>query len=407
MRLAALTVLLIGNILAFQVHAEEISTQPLTRADCGRAGRTWNDTAKVCAAARGLEAFVEALFAKRAMSEVAGNQPLTRHDCDSSEMTWNDAANVCGVAAQAAEAMSEPQDAHPQDAQPMPTPEVADAVGQPLTRHDCDSSGMTWNDAANVCGVAAQAAEAMSEPHDAQPQDAQPMPTPEVADAVGQPLTRHDCDSSGMTWNDAANVCGTASHAAKEIPEAQEPVTETASEATSPVETTVLMHIDKASQKMTVLLDGVQQYEWPVSTGLRGYTTPSGTYTASSMNKIWYSRQWDDAPMPHAVFFTKDGHAIHATNETKRLGKPASHGCVRLSPENAALLYALVEKTGLENTHVVLVGNTPGGEGKVANKTRAKSSYRRASRPQYKNNYADSVPQRRTRRGIFRRLFGG
>ena len=104
MRLAALTVLLIGNVLASQVHAEEISTQPLTRADCGRAGMTWNDTAKVCSAAQGLEAFVEALFAQRAMSEVAGNQPLTRQDCDSGGMTWNDAANVCGVAAQAAEA---------------------------------------------------------------------------------------------------------------------------------------------------------------------------------------------------------------------------------------------------------------------------------------------------------------
>ena len=75
--------------------------------------------------------------------------------------------------------------------------------------------------------------------------------------------------------------------------------------------------------------------------------------------------------MPHAVFFTRDGHAIHGTLEVKRLGKPASHGCVRLSPENAATLYALVEKTGVENTQVVLAGSTPGGEGKVANKTRA------------------------------------
>ena len=66
------------------------------------------------------------------------------------------------------------------------------------------------------------------------------------------------------------------------------------------------------------------------------------------MNKIWYSRQWDNAPMPHAVFFTRDGHAIHGTLEEKRLGKPASHGCVRLSPKNAATLYALVEKTGCE-----------------------------------------------------------
>ena len=95
------------------------------------------------------------------------------------------------------------------------------------------------------------------------------------------------------------------------------------------------------------------------------------------MNKIWYSRQWDNAPMPHAVFFTKDGHAIHGTLDLKRLGKPASHGCVRLSPENAATLFALVEKTGMKNTQVVLAGSTPGGEGKVASKTRAKSSYRR------------------------------
>ena len=82
------------------------------------------------------------------------------------------------------------------------------------------------------------------------------------------------------------------------------------------------------------------------------------------MNKIWYSRQWDNAPMPHAVFFTRDGHAIHGTLEVKRLGKPASHGCVRLSPKNAATLYALVEKTGLKNTQVVLAGSTPGGKEK-------------------------------------------
>ena len=113
-------------------------------------------------------------------------------------------------------------------------------------------------------------------------------------------------------------------------------------------------------------MDGVQRYHWPVSTGAPGYSTPSGTYTASSMNEIWYSKQWDNAPMPHAVFFTKEGHAIHGTNEVRRLGKPASHGCVRLSPQNAATLYALVEENGLENTQVVLVGLTPGGEGKVA-----------------------------------------
>jgi L,D-transpeptidase catalytic domain len=106
--------------------------------------------------------------------------------------------------------------------------------------------------------------------------------------------------------------------------------------------------------------------------------------------------------MPHAVFFTKDGHAIHGTLEVKRLGKPASHGCVRLSPENAATLFALVERTGVENAQVVLAGSTPGGEGKVANKTRAKSS-----RSRYEDYYANSFPERRKRGGFFRRLFGG
>jgi lipoprotein-anchoring transpeptidase ErfK/SrfK len=221
----------------------------------------------------------------------------------------------------------------------MPTPEVADRVGQPLTRHDCYSGGMTWDDTANVCGAAAQAAEAMAEPQDAQPQDAQPMPTPEVADTVGQPLTRPDCDRAGMTWNDTANVCRPKSELSASPPESKE---------ANPVASTILISIDKAIQKMTVFLDGEQRYEWPVSTGLPGYTTPSGTYTASSMNEIWYSKQWDNAPMPHAVFFTKDGHAIHGSYEIKRLGKPASHGCVRISPQNAATLYALVEKIGLK-----------------------------------------------------------
>jgi lipoprotein-anchoring transpeptidase ErfK/SrfK len=125
---------------------------------------------------------------------------------------------------------------------------------------------------------------------------------------------------------------------------------------------TILVNIDKSIQEMTVFVDGVEQYTWPVSTGMRGYSTPSGSYTASSMNEIWYSKQWDNAPMPHAIFFTKKGHAIHGTLETKKLGKPASHGCVRISPENAAALYALVEQNGLENTQVVLTGDTPGGE---------------------------------------------
>jgi hypothetical protein len=128
----------------------------------------------------------------------------------------------------------------------------------------------------------------------------------------------------------------------------------------------ILVDIDKTNQQMTVSLDNVEKYRWPVSTGKAGYSTPSGTYTATSMNEIWYSKQYDNAPMPHAVFFMRDGHAIHGTYEVKNLGKPVSHGCVRISPENAAILYGLVQASGLENTKVVLTGSSPEGEYKVA-----------------------------------------
>jgi lipoprotein-anchoring transpeptidase ErfK/SrfK len=128
----------------------------------------------------------------------------------------------------------------------------------------------------------------------------------------------------------------------------------------------ILITIDKAKQNMTVSIDGVQQYEWPVSTGRAEYSTPSGTYTPTSMNEVWFSQEWDNAPMPHSIFFMKDGHAIHGSYEVKTLGKPVSHGCVRISPQNAATLYALVRKNGLENTQVVLTGVTPGGESNVA-----------------------------------------
>jgi lipoprotein-anchoring transpeptidase ErfK/SrfK len=138
----------------------------------------------------------------------------------------------------------------------------------------------------------------------------------------------------------------------------------------------ILVNIDKTNQQMTVFLDGVERYRWPVSTGRAGYSTPSGTFTATSMNEIWYSKEWDNAPMPHSIFFMKDGHAIHGSYDVANLGKPVSHGCVRISPENAAILYELVQENGLENTKVVLTGSSPDGRYNVA---RSQKSPRRHS----------------------------
>jgi hypothetical protein len=118
----------------------------------------------------------------------------------------------------------------------------------------------------------------------------------------------------------------------------------------------VLVTINKSTQKMIVQLDGERQFVWPVSTGAPGYDTPSGTYRPFRMEVDHFSEEWDDAPMPHSIFFTPEGHAIHGSPHTKRLGTRASHGCVRLAPDNAAKLYAMVEKAGLSHTTVIVKG---------------------------------------------------
>src|SRR5256885_3927203 len=107
----------------------------------------------------------------------------------------------------------------------------------------------------------------------------------------------------------------------------------------------VQVTIDKSIQQMTVEVDGRPLYHWPVSTGKGAqYDTPNGKFKAFRMERDHFSKEWDDAPMPHSIFFTPKGHAIHGSFDVKRLGTPASHGCVRLAPANAEKLYALVEK---------------------------------------------------------------
>ena len=124
----------------------------------------------------------------------------------------------------------------------------------------------------------------------------------------------------------------------------------------------ILVVIDKTSQRMSVTVDGAQRYVWPVSTGRPGYSTPSGSFTPFRMEADHFSQEWDDAPMPYSIFFTRQGHAIHGSYHGG-LGEPRSHGCVRISPSNAAILYALVQQEGLGRTKVVLTGTEPGGGG--------------------------------------------
>jgi hypothetical protein len=120
----------------------------------------------------------------------------------------------------------------------------------------------------------------------------------------------------------------------------------------------VAITIDKNAQMMTVAVDGVERYHWPVSTGIPSRETPNGSFRTFRMEEDHYSKEFDDAPMPHSIFFTKIGHAIHGTDSEGKLGMPASHGCVRLSKANASTLYALVQQQGVLNATVTLTGSS-------------------------------------------------
>ena len=132
--------------------------------------------------------------------------------------------------------------------------------------------------------------------------------------------------------------------------------------------------VNKVSQKMTVSVNGDKEYVWPVSTGARGYDTPTGTFRPFRLEKEHFSKEWDDAPMPHSIFFTGAGHAIHGSYHVKSLGRRASHGCVRLAPENATKLFALVQKAGLKNTRITIKGGLFDGAFSDAGSNKSKRS---------------------------------
>ncbi|KQT57560.1 MULTISPECIES: L,D-transpeptidase [unclassified Aureimonas] len=111
--------------------------------------------------------------------------------------------------------------------------------------------------------------------------------------------------------------------------------------------------VNISTQTMTVSYSGRVVERWKVSTAGRGYSTPTGAYSPTRMHKMWYSKKYDNSPMPYSIFF-RGGYAIHGTGSIKRLGTPASHGCVRLHPSNAAKLFALVKQAGEENTRIVI-----------------------------------------------------
>jgi len=159
----------------------------------------------------------------------------------------------------------------------------------------------------------------------------------------------------------------------------------------------VVAHIDQTTQRMTVTVDGRHYGTWKVSTARRGYRTPNGTFRPKVLKRMHYSRKYDNAPMPYSVFFL-GGYAIHGTNAVSRLGRPASHGCIRLHPRHAAELFSLIRRYGKRNTVIRITGSpryyTP-------RRTYKRKTYKKRRVYRQRVNLSRAGEQRRERRFRF------
>ncbi|MGN6569897.1 MAG: L,D-transpeptidase [Pseudolabrys sp.] len=116
----------------------------------------------------------------------------------------------------------------------------------------------------------------------------------------------------------------------------------------------LVVNISKSQQRVAVIVDGAEAYRWPVSTGRRGYATPTGVFHPERLERHWYSHKYENSPMPWSVFFHR-GYAMHGTMEAYNLGRAASHGCVRLRPDHARTLFGLVKRAGANHTRIVVL----------------------------------------------------
>jgi hypothetical protein len=160
--------------------------------------------------------------------------------------------------------------------------------------------------------------------------------------------------------------------------------------SSNPAQCGIVVTVDKSAQRLTVVVDGAGRYRWPVSTGRWGYSTPNGSYRPQRLERKWFSRKYDMSPMPYSIFFN-EGYAIHGSYEVSRLGRPASHGCIRLSPSNAAVLFALV-KDRTDDTRIVVTGEAP------AQRARAREdAWQEYQSQPYESNFGKSWDDNRSR----------
>ena len=161
---------------------------------------------------------------------------------------------------------------------------------------------------------------------------------------------------------------------------------------TWPAQANILIRVDQSTQHMSVDVDGERLYDWRVSTGRPGYDTPNGAFRPNRMDADHLSQEYDQAPMPDAIFFDLHGHAIHGSYDP--IGHPAaSHGCVRLDPANAAALFDLVNEEGMANTTVEITGDVTVALRNSKSARRVRAARRRAPPSEPDANQDENVLQ--------------
>jgi lipoprotein-anchoring transpeptidase ErfK/SrfK len=185
-----------------------------------------------------------------------------------------------------------------------------------------------------------------------------PLAEPTLAAPIADASAVPDRDGPITETTNAAEPAGNVQVPAAAGQQASQP---------APVLPTLVADINLTTQTMTVHVNNRQLYLWRISSGRGGYQTPVGTFRPEWMARIWYSRQYEMSPMPHAVFF-KSGAAIHGTAVVGQLGTPASHGCIRLAPSHAAIFYQLVGKHGLLTTRIMVHGRAPVRQDRIASR---------------------------------------
>lgn len=228
-------------------------------------------------------------------------------------------------------------------------------------------------------------------------QQAAAMPSGDLPEAVPLPTTRQDAAAAAAVSNPSlTNTQSTPDSRPETVSGAEAgPVLMPAAfhvplPSINPFkpEVTLKAIIDLSKQRMTVMNGDEVLHVWPISSGRRGYITPNGTYYPQWRARMWRSKQYGGAPMPYSVFFHR-GYAVHGTYATGLLGRPASHGCIRLSNKNAATFYKLVDEHGMQSTQIVVQGKTSVGSTRVAKRSRSAPRRRTVRRRQAPRGYAN------------------